>query len=159
MGILSLSGVRVLRVHCLVIYFSLVCTTNPDLLRIGARGGGGGGWGAWVTFVTPRHPDSSWSSRKEIWVAKRVRERGGDEGAGSVILKWSGCIFRAFALTLRVNDVWGLTINVPVVYMAWNVMILMRANPLQGSLERGGPWKQRLFLTKKGEIFSISWMV
>jgi hypothetical protein len=32
-----------------------------------------------------------------------------------------------------------LTINVPVVYMAQGVMILMRANPLQGPMEGVGP--------------------
>ncbi len=32
-----------------------------------------------------------------------------------------------------------VTINVPVVYMARDVMILMRANPLQGPLEEVGP--------------------
>ncbi len=32
-----------------------------------------------------------------------------------------------------------LTINVPVVYMAREVMILIRANPLQGSLKGVGP--------------------
>jgi hypothetical protein len=32
-----------------------------------------------------------------------------------------------------------LTINVPVVYMARNVMILMRENPFRGSLEGVGP--------------------
>jgi hypothetical protein len=33
----------------------------------------------------------------------------------------------------------GLTINVPVVYMAWDVIILMRANPFRGPLGRVGP--------------------
>jgi hypothetical protein len=61
-------------------YFSLVCTTNPDLLRIGGRERGGEGGGGVGHVCNPRLPDSSWSSRKEIWVAKRVRERGGDEG-------------------------------------------------------------------------------
>jgi hypothetical protein len=32
----------------------------------------------------------------------------------------------------------GITVNVPVVYMELAVMILMRANPLQGSLEGVG---------------------
>ncbi len=34
---------------------------------------------------------------------------------------------------------------VPVVYMAQNVMKLMRANPLQGPLEEVGPEKSKLF--------------
>jgi hypothetical protein len=40
-----------------------------------------------------------------------------------------------------VND-YILTINVPVVYMAQDVNILMRANPLQGPLEGMGPENQ-----------------
>ncbi len=38
-----------------------------------------------------------------------------------------------------------LTINVPVVYMARDVMILMGANPFQGSLEGVGPENQDFF--------------
>jgi hypothetical protein len=38
-----------------------------------------------------------------------------------------------------------LTINVPVVYMAWDVMILMRKNPFQGLLEGVGPENQDFF--------------
>jgi hypothetical protein len=32
-----------------------------------------------------------------------------------------------------------ITINVPVVYVAWDVMVLMRANPLQELLEEVDP--------------------
>jgi hypothetical protein len=35
-----------------------------------------------------------------------------------------------------------VTINVTVVYMAWDVMILIRASPLQGQLEGAGPGNQ-----------------
>jgi hypothetical protein len=38
-----------------------------------------------------------------------------------------------------------LTINVPVVYMAWDVMILMRENPLRGPLEGVGPENRDFF--------------
>ena len=39
-----------------------------------------------------------------------------------------------------------LTINVPVVYMARDVMILMRATPLQGSLEGVSSESRDLFV-------------
>ncbi len=42
-----------------------------------------------------------------------------------------------------------VTINVPVAYMARDVMLLMRANLLQGPLEGGGAWKSSLFGPKK----------
>jgi hypothetical protein len=38
-----------------------------------------------------------------------------------------------------------VTINVPVVYVALNVMILMRANPLQGPLEGVDPENRDIF--------------
>jgi hypothetical protein len=38
----------------------------------------------------------------------------------------------------HIHAAYGLTIYVPVVFMARNVMVLMRANPLQRSLEGGG---------------------
>jgi hypothetical protein len=38
-----------------------------------------------------------------------------------------------------------LTINIPVVYMARYIMILMRANPLQGTLEGVGPENRDFF--------------
>ncbi len=42
-----------------------------------------------------------------------------------------------------------VTLNVPVAYMARDVMFLMRANPLQGPMEGRRPWKSRLFGPKK----------
>jgi hypothetical protein len=33
----------------------------------------------------------------------------------------------------------SITINVPVVYMAWDIMILVRENPFRGPLEGVGP--------------------
>jgi hypothetical protein len=43
-----------------------------------------------------------------------------------------------------------LTINLPIFYMAPNIMILMRTNPFRGSFfRRGGPCKSRLFLGPK----------
>jgi hypothetical protein len=43
--------------------------------------------------------------------------------------------FKYFKSWLKLN----ITIDIPVVYMAQDVMILMRANPLQGTLEGVGP--------------------
>ncbi len=49
-----------------------------------------------------------------------------------------------FYFLLFVNSCW-LTINVPVVYMAWDVMILMRATSITWAIGRRGPWKLILF--------------
>ncbi len=38
-----------------------------------------------------------------------------------------------------------LTINVPVVYMAWDVMIFDVGKSISRAIGGGGPWKSRLF--------------
>ncbi len=45
----------------------------------------------------------------------------------------------------RTNNKWTLTINVPVVYMARGVMILMRENPFREPLEGVGPENRDFF--------------
>jgi hypothetical protein len=45
-----------------------------------------------------------------------------------------------------------ITINVPVVYMARCVMVLRRARSITRGIERGWPWKSRLFLAP-GMVF------
>jgi hypothetical protein len=58
------------------------------------------------------------------------------------IKNWSSSIYsRDGGGLLEANGV-AIIINVPVVYMAWDVMILMRANQLQGPLEGVGPDNQ-----------------
>jgi hypothetical protein len=42
-----------------------------------------------------------------------------------------------------------ITINVPLVYMAWNVMILMRAMSIMWAIGRGLALKQILFWAQR----------
>ncbi len=48
----------------------------------------------------------------------------------------------------------GITINVPVVYMAQDVMILMQANPFRGPLEGVGPGVETFLGPKISTILS-----
>ncbi len=43
----------------------------------------------------------------------------------------------------------GISINVPVVYMARYVMVLRQARSITRGIGRGGPWKSRLFWALK----------
>ncbi len=54
---------------------------------------------------------------------------------------------------------WFLTINVPVVYMAWDVMIFMMENPVRGPLEGVGPeiktfWGPEMAMSEASTIWA-----
>ncbi len=60
------------------------------------------------------------------------------------IEKWNRHSFCLYRVGQRHRET--LTINVPVVYMAWDVVIiLMRANPFRGPLEGVGPENRDFF--------------
>ncbi len=51
---------------------------------------------------------------------------------------------------VKLTQAWGcprciITINVPVVYMARYIIVLRQARSSTRGIERGGPWKSRVF--------------
>jgi hypothetical protein len=76
----------------------------------------------------------------------------------SAIFLFTSAIFsstRTFSIvyTFLLLQTRCLTINVPVVYMALDVIILMRANPLQRTLEGVSPENRDLLGPLKVDIF------